>query len=59
MQNYIETNEYGERISEGQKTLVIEIENNEVIKYNIPNALAKRKMSYTFSNGILEVSFKK
>jgi len=55
----LETNEYGERINSGQKILAVRFENNEVLKYNLPKALGKRKVSHTFSNGILEVSLKK
>ncbi|MBT6690281.1 hypothetical protein HN903_03265 [archaeon] len=55
----IETNEYGERVHNGQKILAIKFENNETLKYNIPKTLAKRKIDHTFSNGILEVSLKK
>lgn len=53
----VETNEYGERTS--QKALVIILENDEAIKYNLPKALAKRKVSHTFTNGILEVTLVK
>jgi len=55
----LETNEYGERIYGGQKILVVKFENNEVLKYSLPKALAKRKVDHTFSNGILEVSLRK
>jgi HSP20 family molecular chaperone IbpA len=55
----IETNEYGERISAGQKALTIEFEDSEVLRYDIPKALAKRKVNYTFTNGILEVFLNK
>ena len=55
----LETNEYGERIYGGQKILAVKFENDEVLRYNLPKALAKRKVGYTFSNGILEVSLKK
>jgi HSP20 family molecular chaperone IbpA len=55
----LETNEYGERISAGQKALTVEFEDNKTIKYNIPKALAKRKITHTFTNGILEVSLNK
>jgi|GEM_PF-1201715 hypothetical protein len=55
----LETNEYGERANGEQKILAIRFENNEVLKYNIPKILAKRKISHTFSNGIMEVSLKK
>lgn len=55
----LETNEYGERISSGQKALTINFEDNKVLRYNIPKALAKRKISHTFSNGILEVFLNK
>jgi hypothetical protein len=55
----IETNEYGERVYGEQKVLEIKFENNEVIKYGLPRALAKGKLGYTFTNGILEVSLKK
>ena len=55
----IETNEYGERTYSGQKILAIEFENNEILKYNLPKALTKRKINHTFTNGILEVSLKK
>lgn len=57
--NNLETNEYGERINSGQKILAIESEGNRVLKYNLSNAIAKRKVSHTFTNGILEVSLKK
>ncbi len=53
------TNEYGERVHNGQKALVIELESGKILKYNLLNAIAKRKLSHTFSNGILEVSLKK
>lgn len=59
IQDDLEINEYGEKIQNGQKTLVIKLENNETLKYNLPKALVKRKLDYTFSNGILEVSLKK
>ncbi|MFH0808422.1 MAG: hypothetical protein V1888_02295 [archaeon] len=55
----IEMDEYGERVYSGQKVLTIELEGNEVLRYNIPKIFSKRKMDYTFSNGILEVSIKK
>lgn len=55
----LETNEYGERISSGQKALTINFEDNKVLRYNIPKALAKRKIFHTFANGILEVSLSK
>ena len=55
----LEINEYGERVHSGQKILAIEFENNEILKYNIPRALAKRKLDHKFTNGILEVSLKK
>lgn len=55
----LETNEYGERLHNGQKILKINIENKEPIKYNLPKTLAKRTLNYTFKNGILEVSLKK
>ena len=55
----LETNEYGERVHNGQKTLEIKLEDNESLKYILPTALAKRKISHTFSNGILEVSIQK
>lgn len=51
----LETNEYGERISAGQKALTIIFEDNKIIRYNIPKLLAKRKVNHTFTNGILEV----
>ncbi len=54
----LETNEYGERINSG-KVLAITFENNETLKYNLPKQLAKRKLTHTFTNGILEVSLKK
>ena len=52
----IETNEYGERVHNGQKVLVIGLESDETLKYVLPRSIAKRKVSHTFSNGILEVS---
>lgn len=55
----LETDEYGERIRNNQKALTIKFQSNEILKYNIPKALAKRKISHTFTNGILEVSLKK
>jgi len=55
----LETNEYGERLATGQKVLAIEFEGSEILKYNLPKALTKRKTNYTFKNGILEVSLKK
>ena len=55
----LETNDYGERLATGQKVLAIEFEGSEILKYNLPKALAKRKVNYTFKNGILEVSLKK
>ena len=55
----LEINEYGERVRGGQKILVVEFKDGEVLKYNLPKALSKRKVDYTFSNGILEVSLKK
>lgn len=54
----LETNEYGERVN-GGKALTIKFEDNQILKYNIPKALAKRKVNHTFTNGILEVSLKK
>ena len=55
----IETNEYGERIYGSQKVLTVEFENNEVLKYNLPSSVARSRIIHTFTNGILEVSFKK
>ena len=55
----IETNEYGERVHSGQKVLTIKLSNNETLKYVLPKSIAKRKMTHTFANGILEVSLKK
>ena len=55
----LETNEYGEKVHNGQKILAIKLGDNEVLKYNLPRALAKRRINHTFSNGILEVSLKK
>ena len=55
----LETNEYGERINDGQKALTINFEDNKVLRYNIPKELAKRKIFHTFTNGILEVSLSK
>lgn len=55
----IETNEYGERVHNGQKILAIKFDEDETLKYNIPKQLAKRKLDYTFTNGILEVSLKR
>jgi len=59
IQNDLEINEYGERVHSGQKILAIKFENSNTIKYNLPKALTKRKLSHTFSNGIMEVSLKK
>lgn len=55
----IETNEYGERVHTGEKILEIKLEDAEVLKYNIPKSIAKRKISHTFKNGILEVYLRK
>ena len=55
----IETNEYGERVHNGQKILLIKTNENETLKYTLPVSLSRRKINYTFTNGILEVSFKK
>ncbi len=55
----METNEYGERVYGEQKILAIKFENSEVVKYGLPRALAKKKLEYTFTNGILEVSLEK
>ena len=54
-----EVNDYGERINSSQKAVAIKYQSNEIIKYNIPKTLAKRKLNHTFRNGILEVSLKK
>ncbi len=53
------TNEYGERIDSKERVMAIGLEDNKTLKYNLPGDLAKRKLSYTFTNGILEVSLKK
>ena len=55
----LETNEYGERVHNGQKIIAVRLENNETLKYTLPSSLSRRKISHTFSNGILEVSLKK
>lgn len=55
----VETNEYGERVHSGKKVLAIGLESNDILKYSISTNLARRKLDYTFVNGILEVSFKK
>lgn len=55
----IETDQYGDQLATGEKILAIKFQNEEVLKINIPKALAKRKLNYTFTNGILEVSLKK
>ncbi len=59
MEDDLETNDYGQKVQNGQKILEIRFENNEVLKYNLPSAIAKRTVSHTFTNGILEVSLKK
>lgn len=59
IQDDLETNEYGERVHNGQKILQIKFENNESLKYGLPEGLGRRKISHTFLNGILEVSLKK
>ncbi|NPE26899.1 hypothetical protein HNV12_02760 [Methanococcoides sp. SA1] len=55
----LETNEYGERVHNGQKVLAIKLENGETLKFGLPKPLAKRKLNHTFTHGILEVSLKK
>ena len=55
----LEANEYGERLHTGQKNLSINFENQDSLRYNLPKSLAKRKINYTFKNGILEVSLRK
>lgn len=59
IEDNLETNEYGERVHGGQKILAVRFENDEILRYNLPKALSKRKVDYTFSNGILEVSLRK
>jgi len=59
IQDDLETNQYGERVHSGEKILAIKFENNETLRYNLPKSLVKRKLSHTFSNGIMEVSLKK
>ncbi len=55
----LEINEYGEKMYNGKKILIIKLENNRALKYNITKNLSVRKIHHTFSNGILEVSLKK
>ena len=59
VQDDSEANNYRQQLSSEQKMLVIKFDNNETIRYALPSALAKRKISHTFTNGILEVSLKK
>jgi hypothetical protein len=59
IQDDLEMNEYGEQVHNGQKILAIKFEDDELLKYILPRGLSKRDISHTFSNGILEVSFKK
>ncbi|MCD4771092.1 hypothetical protein K8R30_01600 [archaeon] len=59
IEDNLETNEYGERVYGGQKILAVRFGNDEILRYNLPKALSKRKVDYTFSNGILEVSLRK
>jgi len=55
----LETNEYGERLSTGEKVLSISVGEGRKVQYGLPGALAKRKLDYTFTNGILEVTLRK
>lgn len=59
IQDNLETNEYGEQVHDGNKVLKIKYNNSEILKYILPKNLRRRKIEYTFSNGILEVSLKK
>jgi len=59
IQDDLEINEYGERVHNGQKALAVKFENSETLKFALPKTLSRRKISHTFSNGILEVSLKK
>lgn len=54
-----DVDEYGDRMRGGKKILLIRFDDDEVLKYDISKDLAKRKIDYTFINGILEVSLKR
>ena len=52
-------NEYGERAKSGEKALTIRFEKSDTVRYALPKDLAKRKVEYNFTNGILEVFLRK
>lgn len=59
IKNNLEDGDYENDFHSGQKILEIKLEGGSLLKYSLPKALSQRKTTYTFINGILEVSLKK
>jgi len=52
-------NDYGEQVSTGKKALQIKEGGQVLSEYSLPKNLRKKNFESEFTNGILEVSFRK